>query len=235
MAESHMTPIDSGLGSIYSMALSTVTQASVSGNQVNSKGAPDAKLSGTPPETKENSSCPLDITAEPPKDINLFQTEMVSMETQTSPTAEVCPSLFVKSANAGQEGSGSGQEGGDSGQEVGRSLPSDPDERDDQLESKDSTESDRENKTDSKGDDKEKSTTPELSLSSSLANQVKEDITSVSNKNPGNSPDVEKAAELSGGNEEQMTPNKAPSPVLVTVSSLEDDEDKTVSISESLR
>lgn len=228
MAESHMTPIDSGLGSIYSMALSTVTQASVSGNQVNSKGAPDAKLSGTPPETKENSSCPLDLTAEPPKDINLFQTEMVSMETQTSPAAEVCPSLFVKSANADQEGSGSGQEGG-------RSLPSDSDERDDQHESKDSTKSDGENKTDSKGDDKETSTTLELSLSSSLANQVKEDITSVSNKNPGNSSDVEKAAELSGGNEEQMTPNKAPSPVLVTVSSLEDDEDKTVSISESLR
>ena len=216
MAESHMTPIDSGLGSIYSVALSSVTQ-------VDNKGTThDAKLSDSRSETKENSSCAIDVAADSSKDMKLPLTEMVSMETQTSPTTEVCPILFVKPANAkDQEGDGS-------------SLLSVSSEQDSQLMSKDSTKGDSESKLDDDIDDKEKSTTPQALPSSppppSPSQQLEEDVTSANDGNAGNLSEIETAAKVSTGNEDQML-----SPMLVTVSSEEGDDDKAVSISESLR
>ena len=210
-----MTPIDSGLGSIYSVALSSVIQ-------VDNKGTThDAKLSDSQSETKENSSCTVDVAADSSKDMKLPITEMVSMETQTSPTTEVCPILFVKPANAeDQEGDGS-------------SVPSVSSEQDSQVMSKDSIKDDSEGKLDGNIDDKEKSTTPQVSSSSpppSPSQQLEEDVTSGSDRNVGNSSEIETAAKLSTGNEDQML-----SPMLVTISSEEGDDGKAVSISESLR
>ena len=216
MAESHMTPIDSGLGSIYSVALSSVTQ-------VDNKGTThDAKLSDSQSETKENSSCAIDIAADSSKDMKLPLTEMVSMETQTSPTTEVCPILFVKPTSAeDQEGDGS-------------SLPSVCSEQDSLVMSKDSTKDDSEDKLDDDINDKEKSTTPQASSSSSPppspSQKLEEDVTSANDGNAGNLSEIETAAKVSTGNEDQIL-----SPMLVTVSSEEGDDDKAVSISESLR
>ena len=217
MAESHMTPIDSGLGSIYSVALSSVTQ-------VDNKGTThDAKPSDSQSDPKENSSCTVDVAADSSKDMKLPSTEMVSMETQTSPTTEACPILFVKPANAeDQEGDGS-------------SVPSVSSEQDSQVMSKDSIKGDSEGKLDDDIDDKEKSTTPQASPSSSPpppspSQQLEEDETIASDGNAGNSSEIETAAKVSTGNEDQML-----SPMLVTVSSEEGDDDKAVSISESLR
>ena len=213
-----MTPIDSGLGSIYSVALSSVSQ-------LDNKGTCDTKLFNNPSETKENLSCTVDIAADSSKDMKLPITEMVSMETQTSPTTEVCPILSVEPANAdSQEGDGSG-------------LTPDSSEQDSQFMPKDSIKCVSEGKIDDETDDKEKSTTPQESSSSSPlpSLQVEEDVTSASDGNAENSSEIETAPKLNTGNEEQVETNKTPSPVLVTVNSEDCDDDKAVSISESLR
>ena len=231
LADSHMTPIDSGLGSIYSVALSSITQPSVAPThaceKADDKGSPDVKPSQSQLKTKESNSSSVDKTAVSFKDVEPPKKEMVTMETQTSPTTEVTPVLFVKSANADdQELSGSLLKG--SGEQGTQPTPEDSIKHD--SESKVESAS----KVDGDNDDKEKTSIPQTASSSSSSLKVKQDVTRVSDANSENTQDTE-MAKLSTSNEEQANPNKTPSPVLVTVSSEEGNDDKTVSISESLR
>lgn len=224
MADSHMTPIDSGLGSIYSVAMSSVTQPSFAPAQTcekaDDKGSDDVAPSHGQSDTKEHASSPVDKVAGSCKDVEPPKTEMVATETQTSPTTEVCPILFVKAANADDK-------------ELSGSLPAaGSGDQESQLQTEDNIKPDS-IKSVVDNDDKEKNAIFQLAPLSSLL-QVKQDEASVTDANPNNVPEKEKA-NLSAKNEDQTDPNKTPSPVLVTVSSEKGDDDKTVSISESLR
>ena len=209
-----MTPIDSGLGSIYSVALSGMTLPSCAPTQTGEKV--EGSIKGA--ETEESSSSPDDRAVDSPKNTTPSKTEMVTMETQTSPTTEVCPILFVKSANADD-------------QEQDKSLQTSSGKRDNQPLEEDCINLIKsESKTDGDNDDKEKNAVVQESPPTTLL-QVKEDE---SNVIPENVLDTE-TAKLSIGNDKQTKPSETPSPVLVTVSLEECNDDKTVSISASLR
>ena len=212
-----MTPIDSGLGSIYSVALSGMTLPSCAPTQTGEKVEGSIKEA----KTEESSSSPDDRAVDSSKNTTPSKTEMVTMETQTSPTTEVCPILLVKSAHADD-------------QVQDKSLQTSSGKRDNQpLEEDCINLTKSESKTDGDNDDKEKNAFVQ-ELSPSSLSQVKEDVTIKSNAIPENVLDTE-AAKLSIGNDKQTKPSETPSPVLVTVSSVECNDDKTVSISASLR
>ncbi len=222
MADSHMTPVDSGLGSIYSVALSNITQPSsaapcASEKTDNKESIDEVAPSCSQSETKERATTPevhSSKDAEP---------SMVTIETQTSPSSELCPVLLVKSADS------------DSKEEHGCPSPA-SDGRQKQPSNKEKETNDEiqklvlpENDSKQESDD-EKSITPQPVSPS----QAKHDAVDVIDTSPDS---VSKAdtPKLSVGNDEQTKANKTASPVFVTVSSEECDGDNTVSISESLR
>ncbi len=223
MADSHMTPVDSGLGSIYSVALSNITQPSsaapCASEKTDNKDSLDevAPLHSPQSETKERATTPEVHSckgAEP---------SMVTIETQTSPSSELCPVLLVKSADSdSKEQHGCPSPGNDAQQK----QPSNTEkETDDEIQNPILPENDGKPESDD-----EKSVTPQPVSPS----QAKHDVIDVI----GTSPDSVCKADtpkLSVGNDEQTKANKTASPVFVTVSSEECDGDKTLSISESLR
>lgn len=224
MAESHMTPIDSGLGSIYSVALSSVTQTSIAPGQVDNKGNNDSKSPPTHSETKENSSSPLDLVLDCSKDANSqSKTEMVSMETQTSPTTEVCPMMLDKPASA----NGQGREG---------HLPLDSrehDQHDNLTMSKGSMKCESDTEiiiVDADAKDKEKMESPQPALQ-----LQKKEITLVGDVESSDTPDAVTTPVSLAISEKHVESTKTTSPALMTVSSDEGDESKAVSITESLR
>ena len=230
MAESHMTPVDSGLGSIYSAALSSVMQASTAptsaGEKTDNKESLDeVTASCSQSETKERTITP-DVhsckSAEPSK-------KMVTIETQTSLSSEPGPVLLVKSADS------------DSKEQMKPSSPASDQQKNQPSNSKvadkkiqspvlPKNDSETESELKANNDDEEKSDTPRP-LSPS---QVKQDAIDASVSSP-NSVSKADTPKLCVANDEQTKVSKTPSPVLVTVSSEECDGDKTLSISESLR
>ena len=226
MAESHMTPVDSGLGSIYSAALSSVMQASTaptcaSEKTDNRESLDEATASCSQSETKERAKTP-DVhsckSAEPSK-------KMVTIETQTSLSPEEGPVLLVKSADSDSKEQCRPPSPASDEQKnrVSNSEVVDKKTRSPVLPKKDS-------ETESGLTDDKKSDTPQP-LSPS---QVKQDAIDASVSSPNS---VLKAAtpKFCVANDEQTKASKTPSPVLVTVSSEECGGDKTLSISESLR
>ena len=230
MAESHMTPVDSGLGSIYSAALSSVMQASTvptsAGEKTDNKeslGEVTACCSQS--ETKERATTPdlhLCKSAEPSK-------KMVTIETQTSLSSEGDPVLLVKSADSDSKEQCRPPSPASDQQ---KNKPSNSEVAEEKIQSPVLPKHDRKTESGPKAnnDDKEKSDTPQP-LSPS---QVKQDAIDASVSSPN---DVLKAAtlKLCVAKDEQTKASKTPSPVLVTVSSEERDGAKTLSISESLR
>lgn len=230
MAESHMTPVDSGLGSIYSAALSSITQASTAptcaGEKTDNKESLDeVTASCSQSETKERAKTP-DVdsckSVEPSK-------RMVTIETQTSLSSEVGPVLLVKSADSANKEQCRPPSPASDEQ---KNQPSNSEGADEKIQSPVLPENDSKTKSGPKttddGDDK--SDTPQPSP----ASQAKENAIDTSVSSPNS---VSKAAspKLSVANDEQTKASKTPSPVLLTVSSEECDGDKTLSISESLR
>lgn len=223
MAESHMTPIDSGLGSIYSAALSNVTVPSTAtayacektdNKESCSEVTPSVNLS----ETKERAKTPdlhLCTSVESSKEA------MVTTETQTSPSTELCPVLFVKSANSDSESQCEDDHPskGDEGNSVRIPSPVLP-QSNTKLDSESTTSDSAENKND----------TPQPGSPS----QAKQEGVDASITSPDSVPMAD-TPNLSVANDQQIKQSKIPSPVLVTVSSEECDGDKTLSISESLR
>lgn len=229
MAESHMTPVDSGLGSIYSAALSSVMQASTAttsaGEKTDNKASLDeVTASCSQAETTERAITP-DVnsckSAEPSK-------KMVTIETQTSLSSEESPVLLLKSADS------------DSKEQCRPTSPA-SDEQKNQTSNTEVADKKIQSpvlpKNDSKtghkannDDDGEKIDTAQP-LSPS---QVKQDAIDASVSSPNS---VIKAATpmVCVANDDQTKASKTSSPVLVTVSSEECDGDKTLSISESLR
>ena len=228
MAESHMTPVDSGLGSIYSVALSSVMQTSTapscsSEKTENRESLGDATASCSQSETKERALTP-DVhsckSAEPSK-------KMVTIETQTSHSSEEGPVLLVKSADSDSKEQCRPLSPAIDEQ---KSQPSNSEVADKKIQSPVLAKNDSETESGltANNDDDEKSDTPQR-LSPS---QVKQEAIDA------NSPSIEHKAvtpKLCVANDEQTKASKTPSPVLVTVSSEECDGDKTLSISESLR
>ena len=223
MAESHMTPVDSGLGSIYSVALSTITQTSsvppCAGEKPDNKESLDevAAPSEKQSETKERVTTPEGHSC---KGAESSKREMVTIETQTSPSSELCPVLPVKSADSESKEQCECPSPTSDGQQSQSS--------DKENETADSLVSPENNSK--PGSDDEKSSTPQPVLPS----QVAHDAHDMNDRGPDS---VTKAdtPKLSVGNDEHDKANKTPSPVLVTVSSEESDGDKTLTISESLR
>lgn len=229
MAESHMTPVDSGLGSIYSAALSSVTQPSTAptcaGEKTDNKESLDEVTpSCSQSETKERATTP---------DVNSCKSaetskKMVTIETQTSLSSEVCPVLLVKSADSDSKEQCGLPSPASDGQ---KNKPSNSEGADEKIQSPVLPENDSKSESEPKtNDDDEKIDTPQPFSPS----QVKQDDIDASVCSPNSVP---KAAtpKLSVGDGEQTKASKTPSPVLVTVSSEECDGDKTLSISESLR
>lgn len=228
MAESHMTPVDSGLGSIYSVALSSVTQTSTvptcaSEKTDNRESLDEATASCSQSETKER-VITTDVhstkSAEPSK-------KLVTIETQTSLSSEDSPVLLVKSADSDSKEQCRPSSPVSDEQ---KNQPSNSEVADKKIQSPVLPKNDSETESGLKAnnDDEEKSDTPKP-LSPS---QVKQDIIDANSPNS-----VPKAAtpKLCVANDDQTKASKTPSPVLVTVSSGECDGDNTLSISESLR
>ncbi|KAJ7383155.1 hypothetical protein OS493_030307 [Desmophyllum pertusum] len=206
MAESHMTPVDSGLGSIFSMALSNITQPSSAPTcaceKIDNKESHEVTPFRNQSESKERATTP---------DVYSIKgaMAMVTMETQTSPSAELCPVLLVKSADS------------DSEEQCGHQSPAENDEQQNQPSNKEEENDDR-------------IPSPSGTPRPVSPSQTKQDTTDVHAESPDSVPNAE-TPKLSVENEEQTKSSKAPSPVFVTVSSEECDDDKTLSISESLR
>lgn len=218
MAESHMTPIDSGLGSIYSVALSNITVPSSATACPNEETEKKESCNKSQSETKESVNTPVLNLCE---GVNSSQGTMVTTETQTSPSTETCPVLFVKSANADNESQPEQNQPAKEDKEGGVKNPV--------LElPPDNAKSESENKT---VDGAEKKTnTPQPVLPS----QTKQDGSDLSVKSTDSAP-LADAPTLSIAINQQVKQSKTPSPVLVTVSSDECPDEKTVTISESLR
>ena len=225
MAESHMTPIDSGLGSIYSMAMSNVTQPSSTPTQACDKVDNSVKEnqevmpSTSSFETTENPPVAVNTEGDSSKEIKLPKTHMVTIETQTSPTAEVSPTFFIKPAKTDEQEQCTGTPTASSEKQDHQPLP------------EDKVNGGDESKTDRDGDDKAKGAILQESSPSSLI-QVKDGATSDRDVIPENLPEKETA--MLRVDDKQPNPNKTTSPVIVTVSS-EDGTDGKISISESLR
>lgn len=225
MAESHMTPIDSGLGSIYSMAMSNVTQPSSAPTPACDKVGDSAKdnqevmPSTSSSETKENPPVAVNTEGDYSKEIKLPETHMVTIETQTSPTTEVCPTFFVKPASTNEKEQCTGTPTASAEKQDNQPLP------------EDKVNGGDESKTHRDSDDKDKDAIPQDSPPSSLI-QMKDGATSGSDVTPENVPEKE-TAKLTV-DDKQTNPNKTTSLVLVTVSS-EEGTDGKISISESLR
>lgn len=218
MAESHMTPIDSGLGSIYSVPLSNITVPSSAAACPSEETEYKESCNKSQSETKERIKTPvLDLC----EGMNSSKGTMVTTETQTSPSTETCPVLFVKSANSDNESQPQQKllakdNGGDGVYNPVLELPSD------------NAKSKSEIKT---CHDAEKKTDTPHPVSPS---QAKQDGSDLSIKNA----DVVSTADtptLRVTLDQHLKQSKTPSPVLVTVSSEECPDDKTVTISESLR
>lgn len=228
MAESHMTPVDSGLGSIYSVALSSVTQTSTvpmcaSEKTDNRESLDEATASCSQSETKERvitTDVHSSKSAEPSK-------KLVTIETQTSLSSEDSPVLLVKSADSDSKEQCRPSSPVSDEQ---KNQPSNSEVADKKIQSPVLPKNDSETESGLKAnnDDEEKSDNPKP-LSPS---QVKQDIIDANSPNS-----VPKAAtpKLCVANDDQTKASKTPSPVLVTVSSGECDGDNTLSISESLR
>ena len=225
MAESHMTPIDSGLGSIYSMAMSNVTQPSSALTQVCDKVDDSAKdnqevmPSTSSSETTENPPVAVNTEGDSSKEFKLPKTHMVTIETQTSPTTEVSPTFFVKPADTDEK------------EQCTETPAASAEKQDNQPLPEDKVNGGDESKTDRDSDEKDKDAILQESLPSSLL-QVKDVATSDSDVIPENVPEKETAKLRT--DEKQTNPNKITSPVLLTVSS-EEGIDGKISISESLR
>ena len=225
MAESHMTPIDSGLGSIYSMAMSNVTQPSSALTQICDKVDDSAKdnqevmPSTSSSETTENPPVAVNTEGDSSKEFKLPKTHMVTIETQTSPTTEVSPTFFVKPADTEEKEQCTETPATSAEKQDNQPLP------DDKVNGGD------ESKTDRDSDEKDKDAILQESPPSSLI-QVKDGATSGSDVTPENVPEKE-TAKLRV-DDKQTNPNKTTSPVHVTVSS-EENTDGKISISESLR
>lgn len=214
MAESHMTPIDSGLGSIYSVALSNITVPSSATACPNEETEKKESCNKSQSETKESVNTPVLNLCE---GVNSSQGTMVTTETQTSPSTETCPVLFVKSANADNESQPEQNQPAKEDKEGGVKNPV--------LElPPDNAKSESENKTVDGAD------TPQPVLPS----QTKQDGSDLSVKSTDSAP-LADAPTLSIAINQQVKQSKTPSPVLVTVSSDECPDEKTVTISESLR
>ncbi|XP_015766890.1 PREDICTED: uncharacterized protein KIAA0355-like [Acropora digitifera] len=223
VAESHMTPVDSGLGSIYSGALSSVTQGSVAPVLVESKMNDTTKQPENMSETKESSSSHnldlvLDCTDNEMSQ-NREKTKMVSMETQTSPTTEVCPVVIDKPTN------GNGQKR-DHRQDSGEKNK-----RNSQASSKVGRK--YKNKKDKNVDANTESKEKTASLQSASRQQKKE--SSPVNIVKINAPVTSPTPTSSAQDVKQVEVIKKISPTHVTVSSDKSDDSKTVSISRSLR
>ena len=223
VAESHMTPVDSGLGSIYSGALSSVTQGSVTPVLVESKMNDKTKQPENISETKESSSSHnldlvLDCTDNEMSQ-NREKTKMVSMETQTSPTTEVCPVVIDKPTN------GNGQKR-DQRQDSGEKNK-----RNNQASSKVGRK--YKNKKDKNVDANTESKEKTASLQSASRQQKKE--SSPVNIVKINAPVTSPTPTSSAQDVKQVEAMKKISPTHVTVSSDKSDDSKTVSISRSLR
>lgn len=223
VAESHMTPVDSGLGSIYSGALSSVTQGSVAPVLVESKMNDKTKQPENMSETKESSSSHnldlvLDCTDNEMSQ-NREKTKMVSMETQTSPTTEVCPVVINKPTN------GNGQKR-DQRQDSGEKNK-----RNSQASSKVGRK--YKNKKDKNVDANTESKEKTASLQSASRQQKKE--SSPVNIVKINAPVTSPTPTSSAQDVKQVEAMKKISPTHVTVSSDKSDDSKTVSISRSLR
>lgn len=218
-----MTPVDSGLGSIYSVALSTITQTSsvppCAGEKSENKESLDEAAAPTKnqSETKERVTTPEEHSC---KGAESSKREMATIETQTSPSSELCPVLLVKSADSDSKEQCECPSPTSDGQQ---SQPSNK-----ENETADSLVSPENNSK--PGSDDEKSSTPQPVLPSQEAH----DSHDMNDTGPDSIIKAD-APKLNVGNDEHDKANKAPSPVLVTVSSEECDGDKTLSISESLR
>jgi len=216
VAESHMTPVDSGLGSIYSGALSSVTQGSVAPVLVESKINDKTKQPENMSETKESSSS---HNLDNEMSQNREKTKMVSMETQTSPTTEVCPVVIDKPTN------GNGQKR-DQRQDSGEKNK-----RNSQASSKVGRK--YKNKKDKNVDANTESKEKTASLQSASRQQKKE--SSPVNIVKINAPVTSPTPTSSAQDVKQVEAIKKISPTHVTVSSDKSDDSKTVSISRSLR
>lgn len=222
VAESHMTPVDSGLGSIYSGALSSVTQASVAPVLVESKINDNTKLPENSSETKESSSSRMDLVLDCTDNANSQnrdKTKMVSMETQTSPTTEVCPVAIDKPTNAnGQkkdlrpDSSEKNKRNGQGSSKVGRKYKNKKDKN-----------------VDANTENKEKT----VSVQSASRQQKKE--SSPVNIVKINAPVTSPTPTSSAQDVKQVEAVKKINPAHLTVSSDKSDDSKTVSISRSLR
>ncbi|XP_067053519.1 uncharacterized protein [Acropora muricata] len=223
VAESHMTPIDSGLGSIYSGALSSVTQGSVAPVLVESKTNDKTKQPENMSETKiSSSSHNLDLVldcTDNEMSQNREKTKMVSMETQTSPTTEVCPVVIDKPTN------GNGQKR-DQRQDSGEKNK-----RNNQASSKVGRK--YKNKKDKNVDANTESKERTASLQSASRQQKKE--SSPVNIVKINAPVTSPTPTSSAQDVKQVEAMKKISPTHVTVSSDKSDDSKTLSISRSLR
>ena len=223
VAESHMTPVDSGLGSIYSGALSSVTQGSVAPVLAESKINDKTQQPENMSETKEGSSghnldLVLDCT-----DNEMSQkrekTKMVSMETQTSPTTEVCPVVIDKPTNGNSQKRDLRQDSGEKNKrnsqassKVGRKYKNKKDKN-----------------VDANTENKEKT----VSLQSTSRQQKKE--SSPVNIVKINVPVTSPTSTSSAQDVKQVEAIKKISPTYLTVSSDKSDDSKAVSISRSLR
>ena len=216
VAESHLTPVDSGLGSIYSGALSSVTQGSVAPVLVESKINDKTKQPENMLETKESSSS---HNLDNEMSQNREKTKMVSMETQTSPTTEVCPVVIDKPTN------GNGQKR-DQRQDSGEKNK-----RNSQASSKVGRK--YKNKKDKNVDANTESKEKTASLQSASRQQKKE--SSPVNIVKINAPVTSPTPTSSAQDVKQVEAIKKISPTHVTVSSDKSDDSKTVSISRSLR
>ena len=223
-----MTPVDSGLGSIYSVALSNVTQPSSAPpcaceNNGNKENVEEVAPSDSQSETKERAATPEVHSckgAEPSK------RELVTIETQTSlssESSEVCPVLLVKPADSDSKEQCDCPSPENDGQQKQPSNKGE--EKDDKIQSPVLPEND--GKPESDG---EKSVT----LQPVLLSEAKHDAIDVNSTGPDSVPKAD-TPKLSVGNDEQTKANNMASPVFVTVSSEECDSDKALSISESLR
>ena len=231
MAESHMTPVDSGLGSIYSAALSSITQASSAPTSAGEKTDNKESLDEVP----VTASCSQSETKESAITFDMYSCKsadpserMVTIETQTSLSSGASPVLLVKSEDSDskeqckpspacdeQKNQPSNSEG--AGEKI--QIPVLP-ENDSKTESGPKTHND---------DDKKSDTPQPLSPSQTKEGAIDENVSSPNSVPKAVTP------KLTVGNGEQTKASKTPSPVLVMVSSEACDGDKTLSISESLR
>ena len=236
LVESHVTPVDSGLGSILSVSMSGVTQPSAApanapneqeaaGDAVTSscEDQSEAKKSGLP----DSDDCPQPSNTAVP-----VGSEKVAAETQTSPLGDVSPVALFAAANAGHQAIGYPMSAASEEQE--QELSSGKPDTEAPVDCTPPSKHDCTPNSDSASAGSLKKITPQPAPASAQAPPRDEnDSSSTTDPNTVSEAETSQQSLTSDGS---VKPRDVSSPVLVTVTSTEDsNEENAMSISESLR